>query len=68
MSEPIEFAPEPDNIFRDHINEYFERSKEVCPHLEAVCGKWEFEDLIPGLSDFDARFLGEACGASTPRH
>lgn len=57
MSDSIVFAPEPDNIFRSHIDEYYERTKEVCPQLEAICGKWEFEDLIPGLSDFDTRFF-----------
>ncbi|MHB9028605.1 MAG: hypothetical protein ACYC9O_07550 [Candidatus Latescibacterota bacterium] len=51
------FAPKPVNIFPAHIQEYFERSREACPHLEAITGKWEFEDLIPGLSDFDARFI-----------
>ncbi|MBN1291355.1 MAG: hypothetical protein JXB48_05900, partial [Candidatus Latescibacteria bacterium] len=53
----VTFAPCPENIFPDHINEYFERSQQVCPKLEAICGKWEFEDLIPGLSDFDTRFI-----------
>ncbi len=51
------FAPKPANIFRDHIREYFERSRSACPRIEAITGKWDYGDLIPGMSDFDARFL-----------
>jgi len=56
MSGPI-FAPKPKNIFPVHIREYFERSHDACPQIEAITGKWNFEDLIPGMSDFDARFI-----------
>lgn len=56
MSE-LKFAPCPDNIFPAFILEYFERAKKACPRIEGICGKWEFEDLIPGLSDFDTRFF-----------
>jgi hypothetical protein len=56
MSGPI-FAPKPPDIFTGHIAEYFERARGACPRIEAIAGKWNFEDLIPGLSDFDARFL-----------
>ena len=27
--------------------------------ISAIAGKWRFEDLIPGLSDFDTRFIVE---------
>ena len=51
------FTPEPPNVFEGHIKEYYERVRERSPTLDAVCGKWDFDDLIPGLSDFDARFI-----------
>ncbi len=57
MSEELEFTPRPHNNFDEHIREYFERSKEACPKIEAIYGKWNYEDLIPGMSDFDTRFL-----------
>ena len=63
MNEQIQFASKPENIFCDHIEEYFERSRDACPKLEGITGKWEFEDLIPGLSDFDARFLSNVIKA-----
>ena len=53
----ILFAPAPPNIFRRHIREYFERTRKECGLTEAIGGKWTFEDLIPGLSDFDTRFI-----------
>ena len=31
--------------------------KKKFPKLEGIAGKWRFEDLIPGLSDFDSRFI-----------
>ena len=27
------------------------------PQIEVIVGKWNFEDLIPGMSDFDTRFI-----------
>jgi hypothetical protein len=51
------FAPRPENDFRRFIDTYFTRCREVCPKIQALAGKWEFEDLIPGLSDFDTRFV-----------
>jgi hypothetical protein len=51
------FTREPPNIFQQHIREYFDRTRAECGLTEAICGKWAFEDLIPGLSDFDARFV-----------
>jgi hypothetical protein len=62
------FYPRPENIFLSHILEYFERSKEACPQIEGIAGKWNFEDLIPGMSDFDTRFLfsDETCAEDWP--
>ena len=57
MNETMSFAPCPHNIFREHIDEYFERAKAENDCFEGICGKWTFEDLIPGLSDFDTRFI-----------
>lgn len=57
MTEPIRFAPCPENRFMEHIREYYDRAKERCPKIEAIYGKWRFEDLIPGMSDFDTRFI-----------
>ncbi len=51
------FEPKPANDFRLFIETYFERCRAECPKLAAIAGKWTFEDLIPGLSDFDTRFI-----------
>jgi hypothetical protein len=53
----VRFEPEPPNDFHRFIDTYLERCRAVCPKLEAIAGKWTFEDLIPGLSDFDTRFI-----------
>jgi Spy/CpxP family protein refolding chaperone len=53
----VSFAAKPDNDFRLFIDTYFERCRAECPKLAAIAGKWTFEDLIPGLSDFDTRFI-----------
>ena len=53
----MDFAPRPENDFRRFIDTYYTRCREVCPKIRAIAGKWEFEDLIPGLSDFDTRFI-----------
>ncbi|MBA7481972.1 hypothetical protein ES707_17452 [subsurface metagenome] len=57
MSGTIDYFPCPPDNFKQHIREYFERSREACPQIEAIYGKWCYEDLIPGLSDFDTRFI-----------
>jgi hypothetical protein len=54
---PVRFAPCPPNDFAEFIETYFVRCRERVPQIEANAGKWTFEDLIPGLSDFDTRFL-----------
>lgn len=53
----VSFPPAPPNIFRQHIREYFENTRMECGLTEAIGGKWTFEDLLPGLSDFDTRFI-----------
>ena len=53
----MEFAAKPENIFADFIDVYYTECTERFPKIEAICGKWEFRDLIPGMSDFDTRFL-----------
>ena len=53
----MKFEPKPENDFRLFITTYFERCRADCPKLAAIAGKWTFEDLIPGLSDFDTRFI-----------
>ena len=49
--------PRPPNFFPEFIHIYYERCRAVCPKLRAIGGKWGPEDLSPGLSDFDTRFL-----------
>lgn len=51
------FHPRPENEFPEFIETYYQRCRAVCPEIEGNAGKWKFEDLIPGLSDFDTRFL-----------
>ena len=51
------FTPKPANTFPEFIDTYYDRCRERVPEIEANAGKWAFEDLIPGLSDFDTRFM-----------
>ncbi len=51
------FEPKPANDFWLFIQTYCERCRAECPKLAAIAGKWTFEDLIPGLSDFDTRLI-----------
>lgn len=53
----MKFEPRPDNEFGDFIHIYLTRCREACPAVCAIAGKWKFEDMIPGLSDFDARLI-----------
>ena len=53
----IDFTPKPENIFNQFIELYYSECKKSFPKIEAIAGKWDFEDLIPGLSDFDTRFV-----------
>ncbi|MBI4023837.1 MAG: hypothetical protein HY360_02585 [Verrucomicrobia bacterium] len=51
------FTPPPRNDFAEFIETYFNRCRARIPEIAANAGKWTLEDLIPGLSDFDTRFL-----------
>jgi hypothetical protein len=53
----VNFEPRPPNSFPEFIRTYYERCRASCPKLRAIGGKWTPEDLIPGLSDFDTRFI-----------
>ncbi len=53
----MKFAPRPANEFRDFYQTYFEQCRECFDKIEAIGAKWTFEDLIPGLSDFDTRLI-----------
>jgi hypothetical protein len=53
----MHFTPAPPNDFAEFIEAYFERCRQRVPEIEVNAGKWTFEDLVPGLSDFDTRFL-----------
>jgi len=53
----MDFTPAPTNDYAEFIEAYYERCRQRVPEIEANAGKWTFEDLIPGLSDFDTRFL-----------
>lgn len=51
------FKPLPPNDFRQFIQIYYNECRSRIPEIEAIAGKWTFEDLIPGMSDFDTRFI-----------
>ncbi|MCM8765165.1 MAG: hypothetical protein NC830_07405, partial [Candidatus Omnitrophica bacterium] len=46
-----------ENDFAFFIETYYQECKSRFGKIEAIAGKWEFEDLIPGLSDCDSRFI-----------
>ena len=54
----------PADNFTEFISTYYNACRSINPNIEAIAGKWEREDLIPGLSDFDARFI---CRSGTTR-
>jgi len=53
----VRFAPRPENDFAHYIHTYYEECRTRFGHIEAIAGKWMFRDLIPGMSDFDTRFI-----------
>jgi len=53
----MKFTPRPGNDFRFFIDTYYDECRKRIPQIEAIAGKWRFEDLIPGMSDFDTRFI-----------
>ena len=36
---------------------YYDRCRAYIPQIQALAAKWNFEDLIPGMSDYDTRFI-----------
>ena len=53
------FTPKPANDFKQFYNLYYEECRRHAPWIAAIAAKWRFEDLIPGLSDFDTRFIAD---------
>lgn len=53
----MQFAPKPENDFAEYIRTYYRECRYRFPRIEAIAGKWMYRDLIPGMSDFDARFI-----------
>ncbi len=51
------FEPAPPNDFAEFIATYYQACRRAAPQIEAIGGKWTFEDLVPGMSDFDYRFI-----------
>ncbi len=53
----MNFTPAPENDFRHFYETYLSRCRARVPGIRGIAAKWAFEDLIPGLSDFDTRFI-----------
>ena len=53
----MRFAPKPENDFAHYIRTYYDECHSRCSKIEAIAGTWAFRDLIPGMSDFDTRFI-----------
>jgi len=53
----MKFAPKPENDFAEFIRVYYRECRYRFDKIEAIAGKWMFRDLIPGMSDFDTRFV-----------
>lgn len=53
----MNFEPKPDNDFAAFSSMYYERCRAQIPQVVGSAAKWRFEDLIPGLSDFDTRLF-----------
>jgi len=47
----------PPNDFTEFIQTYYNECRSRIPEIEAIAGKWTFDDLLPGISDFDTRFI-----------
>jgi len=55
----MRFEPKPKNDFEEFVEIYYDECRKRIPQISAIAGKWTFEDLIPGMSDFDTRFIVE---------
>ena len=53
----MKFEPKPKNDFEEFFELYYAECRRRVPRIACVAGKWTFDDLIPGLSDFDTRFI-----------
>ncbi len=53
----MRFAPRPENDFAQFIDTYYEECRARFDRIDGLAGKWMFRDLIPGMSDFDTRFI-----------
>ena len=53
----MRYARTPENDFKEFIRIYYEECRYRFGGIEAIAGKWTFRDLIPGMSDFDTRFV-----------
>lgn len=53
----MKFAPKPENDFYEFIRIYYRECRWRFEKIEGVAGKWMYRDLIPGMSDFDTRFI-----------
>jgi len=53
----MKFSPRPENDFADYIRTYYRECRYQYGRIEGIAGKWMFRDLIPGMSDFDTRFV-----------
>ena len=53
----MQFAARPENDFAQFIRTYYDECRSRFDGIEAIAGKWMFRDLIPGMSDFDTRFI-----------
>ena len=53
----MRFAPKPENDFAQYIHTYYRECRYRFGKIEGIAGKWMFRDLVPGMSDFDARFI-----------
>jgi hypothetical protein len=53
----MNFAPKPENDFAEYIRTYYRECRYRFDRIEGIAGKWMFRDLIPGMSDFDTRFI-----------
>ena len=53
----MQFANLPENDFLNYIKTYYDECRGRFERIEAIAGKWMFRDLLPGMSDFDTRFI-----------
>ncbi len=53
----MRFAPQPENDFNSFIQAYYNQCRHRFDKIEGIGGKWTFRDLMPGMSDFDTRFI-----------